>query len=129
MTTNKQEPRAYEKFSRAASRCPNKRVYICSPFRGDTVRNQHKARMYCRFAFESGCVPICPHIYYPQFLDDRIKNERTAGIRYALETMWQVRELWVFGKRISDGMRAEIELANDLEIPVKYFDENMEART
>jgi hypothetical protein len=43
--------------------------------------------------------------------------------------MWQARELWVFGLTISEGMRAEIELAEDLKIPIKYFYEDMEERT
>jgi len=33
-------------------------------------------------------------------------------------------EVWVFGLTISKGMKAEIELAKDLEIPVRYFYED-----
>jgi hypothetical protein len=32
----------------------------------------------------------------------------------------------VFGKRISEGMRAEIEVATARNIPVQYFDEKCE---
>lgn len=123
-----QKIKSYDKLTRTAAKAPSKRVYICSPLRGNVEHNQDKARIYCRFAFESGYVPICPHIYYPQFLDDDDKNERAAGMRYGLEVMWQARELWVFGERITEGMRAEIELAKDLKIHVKYFDEDMEER-
>lgn len=41
-------------------------VYICSPLAGDVERNQEKARTYCRFAVDSGCIPIAPHIYFTQ---------------------------------------------------------------
>lgn len=48
-------------------------VYICSPLAGDVERNQEKARTYCRFAVDSGCIPIGYLIYltgagavYPQ---------------------------------------------------------------
>jgi hypothetical protein len=31
------------------------------------------------------------------------------------------KEVWVFGDIISSGMQAEIELAEELGIPIKYF--------
>ena len=49
-------------------------------------------------------------------------------MRYGLELMWQVKEVWVFGEQISEGMRAEIDLAKDLNIPIRYFDCDMEER-
>ncbi|MGI6120176.1 MAG: DUF4406 domain-containing protein [Desulfosporosinus sp.] len=108
---------------------PSKRVYICSPLKGNINRNVFNARMYCRFAFDKGYVPIAPHIYYPQFLDESSAKERAAGIRYGLEAMWQASELWVFGEYISEGMQAEIDLAKDLKIPIKYFYSDMEECT
>ena len=108
---------------------PSKRVYICSPLKGNINRNVFNARMYCRFAFDKGYVPIAPHIYYPQFLDESSANERAAGIRYGLEAMWQASEVWVFGEYISEGMQAEIDLAKDLKIPIKYFYSDMEECT
>jgi hypothetical protein len=117
------------KKSDVTSRCPTKRVYICSPFTGNVERNQAKARLYCRFAFEQGFVPIAPHLYYPQFLSDDDKDERAAGLRYGLESLWQCRELWAFGTYITNGMRAEIELAKDLKILVRYLDSDMEEIT
>lgn len=107
-------------------RCPTKRVYICSPLRGSIERNIERARIYCRFAFDSGYVPICPQIFYTQFLNDNDKTERAAGMRYALESLWLARQLWVFGEDITDGMRDEITLAKQLKIPVRYFDADME---
>lgn len=108
---------------------PSKRVYICSPLKGNINRNVFNARMYCRFAFDKGYVPIAPHIYYPQFLDEGSAKERAAGIRYGLELMWQASEVWVFGEYISEGMQAEIDLAKDLKIPIKYFYSDMEECT
>lgn len=115
----------YEKLTKTAKRIPSRRVYICSPLKGNIEKNTVRARIYCRFAFEQDFVPVAPHIYYPQFLDDSNKDERAAGLKYGLEQLWQCREVWVFGSRISEGMRAEIELASDLKIPVRYFDEDM----
>jgi len=123
--TMQRKVRAYDNVA-AAVQIPSKRVYICSPLRGDIERNITRAKLYCRFAFEKGFVPWCPHLYFAQFLDDTNKFERAACRRYGLEEMWRSKELWVFGSRISEGMRAEIELAEDLEIPVRYFDSNMD---
>ena len=121
-------PKAYEKIT-TKKRIPTRRVYICSPLKGNIERNMARAKIYCRFAFEKGYVAIAPHLYYPQFLDDTNKDERAAGMRYGLDAMWQARQLWVFGKIISDGMRAEIELAEELKIPVRFFDSDMEEIT
>jgi len=115
-------PRSYDKIS-AAVRIPSRRVYICSPLKGDIRANIRKAKKYCRFAFGKGYIPWAPHLYYAQFLDDGHFFERAAGRRYGLEEMYQMHELWVFGAVISEGMRAEIELAEDLEIRIRYFDE------
>jgi len=120
--------KSYDKLTKTTARMPTKKVYICSPYKGNTERNTARARTYCRFAFDEGFVPVAPHLYFPQFLDDSDKDERAAGLRYGLEQLWQCREVWVFGLVISDGMRAEIELANDLKIHVRYFDEDMEER-
>jgi len=46
---------------------PKERVYICSPYSGNTQSNTVKARLYCRLAYDQGFVPIAPHLYYPQF--------------------------------------------------------------
>ena len=120
------EERAYDNTPTVAP--PLKRVYICSPYRGNTRTNIYNARRYARFAFEQGFHPYAPHLYYPQFLDDNDPAERAAGLHYALMNMWQMEELWVFGSRISEGMNMDIELAEDLGIPVRRFGTDTEAR-
>ena len=103
-----------------------KRIYICSPYKGKTYNvEKHKqlARVYCRMAWDKGFFPIAPHLYLPQFLDDWSKTERSAALKYGLKALEQCAEIWVFGKKISTGMKAEIEKAEALKIPVKYFTE------
>lgn len=92
------------------------RVYICSPYRGDTVRNIEYARRMCRRAFECGLEPVAPHLYYPQWLDDDEPEERAYGMRRGLELMAGCREVWVCGAVITEGMRAEMEEAVRLGI-------------
>ena len=96
-------------------------VFICSPYRGDIDGNTTRAQRYCRFAYTQGVVPIAPHLHNPQFLDDDIAEERTAGIQLGLEILRRADEIWVFGNRLSEGMEAELRAAQQLRLPVKYF--------
>ena len=103
-------------------------VYVCSPLKGDIERNIRKANGYCRFAAKQGVVPLAPHTIFTQFLDDTIPEERLMGMGFGLEILKRVEEVWVFGKKISEGMAAEISVAKQLNIPIKYFDERCERR-
>lgn len=98
-------------------------AYICSPLKGDIKGNIEKAKAYCRIAFEKGYAPIAPHIYFTQFLDDSNPAERKSGLQYGLDLVRLSNELWVFGKQVSEGMKAEIELSKVLNILIKYFNE------
>ena len=41
-----------------------KKVFICSPFRGDMEGNARKAAAYCRMACEQGFLPVAPTSYF-----------------------------------------------------------------
>lgn len=60
------------------------KIYICSPFRGDTEVNTQNAISYCRFAVKQGYFPIAPHIWLTRFLDDADRNERDLAYPLAL---------------------------------------------
>ena len=87
------------------------KVYICSPYRGDTKKNIAAAVEYCRYAIDKGVIPIAPHIYFTQFLNDDIPEQREFGLQIGLEAMEECSEVWVFGDYISEGMKQEIEAA------------------
>jgi hypothetical protein len=101
-------------------------VYVCSPLRGDIEINVRRAHGYCRFFIQRGALPLAPHAIYTAFLDDTIPQERQLGMALGLELLKRSDEIWVFGKRISEGMCAEIEVATARNIPVQYFDEKCE---
>lgn len=103
-------------------------VYIASPFSGDTERNLEKARGYCRFAVGKGCVPLAPHLHFPQFMDDGDKGQRELGIRFALILLGKCDELWAFGDRASEGMAREIAKAKKRGMPIRYFNDRCEAK-
>ena len=117
------EIRREEKAARKAYR---PLVYICSPFAGDVERNVRNARRYCRFAVESGAIPLAPHLLFPQFLDDGKPAERAAGMFAGLVLLGKCGQLWVFGKTISTGMAAEIGKADKRDMPIRYFTEDCE---
>jgi|LSQX01.1.fsa_nt_gb hypothetical protein len=101
-----------------------KLVYICSPLKGDQKNNTGKAIRYCKLAIAKGFIPIAPHIYFTQFLDDNDMEERELGLQCGLELVRYVAELWVFGNNISEGMQAEIKHANSMNKIIRYFKED-----
>ena len=103
-----------------------KLIFISSPYRGDTEGNTLKARRYCLFAYQSGVVPLAPHLHNTQFLDEDIPEERTEGLKLGLELLKKCDEVWMFGERFSEGMLAELDTAINLKKPVRYFNDKCE---
>ncbi len=122
------DPTAAEALSKVAREAKKYHpiVYICSPFAGDTEYNLSRARGYCRFAVSKGCIPIAPHLHFPQFLDDGDSEQRALGLFFALILLGKCEELWAFGDRISDGMSREIAKAKKRGLPVRYFSSRCE---
>lgn len=96
-------------------------VFICSPYRGDIEANIQNARAYCSLASSRGCIPFAPHLLFTQFLDDAKADERKMGMYMGAEMLRLCDELWAFGEP-TEGMIAEMELAERLGIPVRHHD-------
>jgi hypothetical protein len=96
-------------------------AYICSPYSGDIERNTESARRYSRFAIVMGYIPIAPHLLFPQFLDDNDPAERELGLFFGNVLMSKCAEVWVFGSRISAGMKAEIDRAKRKSMLIRHF--------
>ncbi len=101
-------------------------VYICSPLAGDMKHNISHAQGYCRFAVSKGCIPLAPHLHYPQFMNDGDCDERELGLFFALVLLGKCDELWVFGSRVSAGMAREISKAKQANMPIRYFSNKCE---
>lgn len=99
-------------------------VYICSPLSGNIAANQKNARRYCRFAVDSGCIPLAPHLYFPQFMDDRNRAECDLALFMNLVLLSKCAELWVFGETISSGMSIEIEKARRKNQTIRWLTVN-----
>ena len=94
-------------------------IYICSPLRGDYSKNIGRALKYCREVALQGDIPIAPHIYFTQFLDDAKPDERNIGLKFGLELVKLCDKIYVYGEP-SEGMKAEIALAKQMGIEVIY---------
>ena len=97
-------------------------VYICSPYSGaNKEQNISNAQRYCRFAVDSGYLPIAPHLFFPQFMDDGNGRDHNTAMFMNMVLMSKCAEVWVFGDTISNGMAAEIRRAEETQRPVRYF--------
>lgn len=102
-------------------------VYVASPYAGDTESNTRKAIRYCRFAVDSGAIPIAPHLFLPLFMSE--ETEREEAMRMNKVLLSRCRELWVFGSTITDGMKAEICCAKWRGMLIRRFTEDCQENT
>ena len=100
-------------------------VYICSPFRGATpdeqTANIENAKRYGRYAIANGAIPFIAHLAICGFLDDSDPEQRKLGMQADLIMLNHCAELWVFGDKISSGMKAEIDYCTQKNIPIRYY--------
>ena len=90
------------------------KVYIISRYRAFTESgmefNRKVARYFCRKVVLEGQIPVAPHLFYTQFLDEDQEKERQIGLDIGLKELREADEflLIIIGGRISEGMRREI---------------------
>ena len=89
--------------------------YVCSPYRGNIfkrIRNIRYARELTERAINAGFLPITPHLYLTQVLNDKKPQEREKGMSIGLDLLRKCDVVFVGEKYgISEGMRAEINVA------------------
>ena len=97
-------------------------VYIAHPISGDIEGNLEKIRVIVRH-INFNCPDIVPFVpYYVDIvsLDDNNPGERARGINNDSVFFFRkmMDEVWLYGDRISEGMKNEIKLAQRAGIPV-----------
>jgi len=100
-----------------------KKVAIESPYKGDVERNIEFCQNICKFAVQNGYNPFAMHLFYPQFLDDKITQERNLGIQCGLGWTDHANEVWFCLReedKISQGMLRAIERNTELEKSEKF---------
>lgn len=95
------------------------KVYVCSQYgtRGNKETNLEFAKLFCMAVIEEGKIPICPHLFLAEVLNDDVESQRAAGLKIGLELLEECDELSIYSQ-ISEGMKAEILKAEELGIPV-----------
>lgn len=98
-------------------------IYVCSPYAGDVQKNIENAKKFCLSVCDQGHIPYAPHLFFTQFFNDTIPEERKKGLGMGLYMLGVCEELWVFvvDGRISGGMAAEIEEMKRLQKPIRYI--------
>ena len=87
-----------------------------------TIENLKNAKRYSRYACLHGAVAITPH-FFAEYLNDDVEWERDLAMCMDQRLLELADEVWVFGKRISEGMRREITAAKRNGIRIRYFNE------
>jgi len=102
-----------------------KRVYICSPYRGDSGWCEaHNILLIdaIRDVALLGHVPVASHAILPPSLDDDDPDERAFGLHLGLAMLRSCDELWVYHcdccQCPTEGMRGEIAEAERTGIPI-----------
>lgn len=94
-----------------------KKIFICSPYRGNIEENIKKAKQHAELVAVLGKLPIAPHLYFTQFLDDNNEKERQIGINLGIELLKMCDLMYVYGEP-TDGMKQEIKVAEELGIEI-----------
>ena len=97
-----------------------KTVFIGHPISGDIKGNVEKVLKICSELHTKDIIPVAPYLISLQYLDDKIVEDRELGMEANHECFHRryVDELWLFGDRISDGMKKEILLAKEMNMPI-----------
>lgn len=93
-------------------------VYVCHPFGEGPDENIEAVRQICRQLIEGGLLPIGPHIYLPQFVDEG--TERDLALSLCTQLVELCDELRVYGDNVTSGMFREIDHAAQVGVPVRW---------
>lgn len=97
-------------------------VYIAHPIGGDVENNIKKIIEICRQInlTEPDVTPFVPYLSDLYALDDSKLEERERGFKnnFTLLKKGFIDEIWLYGYRISNGMRAEINVCYEFGIKV-----------
>ncbi len=95
-----------------------KRVYVCHPFSDGPAANIGRVQRISRALIAEGVLPIAPHLYLPQLVDEATQRERALNL--CVELLSTCDEVRVFGGRITPGMERELQYAAKHGIPVRF---------
>lgn len=97
-----------------------KRIFVAHPISGDIEGNHRRVVAICARIHTKYRIPYAPYLVSLLYLDDTEIEDRRLGMEANHEMLRSgfITELWLYGRRISNGMWAEIKLARKAGIPV-----------
>ncbi|MBK7078522.1 MAG: 3'-5' exonuclease [Myxococcales bacterium] len=98
-----------------------RRVYVCHPFANDPAGNIERVRAISQFLIDDGALPIAPHLYLPQLIDETTGREQALAL--CLELLATCDEVRVFGELVTEGMERELREAKRLGLPAHFVRE------
>jgi DNA polymerase-3 subunit epsilon len=98
-----------------------RRVYVCHPFANDPAGNIERVRVISRRLLDEGLMPVAPHLYLPQLLEEGSERERALSL--CLELLATCDEVRVFGGLVTAGMERELREAKRLGLPAHFIPE------
>lgn len=96
-----------------------KRVFIGHPISGDEEGNTRLVIAICRVIHSQDVIPVFPSFTWRQYLGGSEEDKSLA--RQVNEEYFKsgfINELWLYGDRISTGMKDEIKLALKYRVPI-----------
>jgi hypothetical protein len=99
----------------------HRRVYVCHPFANDPAGNIERVRAISLALIAEGVLPIAPHLYLPQLVDEA--TDREHALVLCLELLATCDEVRVFGNVVTEGMERELREAKRLGIHVRFVRE------
>lgn len=105
-------------------------IFVAAPFT-EVVKHDPQAiiavRNYCHYIHTLGGIPICPQLYFPQFVDLHRYHDFQVMNFLCLVLLAKCEEVWSFSKPTHD-MQFFIKKAHQKHITVRYFNTEMEAQ-
>lgn len=98
-------------------------AYVCAPLAGDLKKNISNAKKFGKFLFDRGMAPVIPHIY-AEILDDKDPYDRELGMNADRSLLFKCDEMWVFGDKLTKGMKEEIHFAKMINMKIKYISDS-----
>ena len=102
-------------------------IYVAHRVRGDFMKNIRIAQNCIEFVINEGYTPMAPAFMLKGILNDEIPTDRRKIMEIDLHLLSECcDELWAFvdQRGTSEGMQKEINLATDMNIPVRFYEVN-----
>lgn|SRR5574344_1758787 len=91
-------------------------AYITAAWSNNEFEVTETAAKYCRKLYEAGYTPVCPPLYLPLFLCDKVPQEHKDGIDMARDMLRRARVLVVCGSLVDENVKNDIAMAERLNI-------------